>query len=99
MFASFSLNQGLPFHSTIVQKEFTHSLCFFIKSSIRLRQVQMQRLLEYFLFLMFTLKKYFMLKKYFFLNFKVLYVLKTHFEYFNSQVNNLDDMEREQIFL
>ena len=30
--------------------------------------------------------------------FKFLYVLKTHFYCFNSQVNNLDDMEREQLF-
>ena len=27
-----------------------------------------------------------------------LYVLKTYFDWFNSQVNNLDDMEREQLF-
>ena len=34
---------------------------------------------------MFTLKKYF-----------ILNVLETHFDCFNSQVNNLDAMEREQ---
>ena len=45
-----------------------------------------QRMLYFF---MFTLKKYF--------KFKVLYVLKTHLDRFNSQVNNLDDMEREQL--
>ena len=27
-----------------------------------------------------------------------LYVLKTHLDCFNSQVNNLDDMEREPLF-
>ena len=46
---------------------------------------------------MFTLKKYFMLKNYI-LKFKVLYVLKTLLDCFNSEVNNLDDMEREQLF-
>ena len=44
-----------------------------------------------------TLKKYFMLKNPFF-KFKVIYVLKTHFDCFNSQANNLGDMEREQLF-
>ena len=29
---------------------------------------------------------------------KLLYVLKTHFDCFNGQVNNLDVMEREQLF-
>ena len=49
-------------------------------------------------FFMFTLKKYLMLKI-FFLKFNVLYALKTHFNCFNSHVNNLDnDMERTQLF-
>ena len=47
---------------------------------------------------MFTLKKHFILQNPFFLQYKILYVLKTHFDCFNSQVNNLDDMEREQLF-
>ena len=38
-----------------------------------------------------------MLKNPFF-KFKVLHVLKTHFDCFNSQINNLNDMERQQIF-
>ena len=39
-----------------------------------------------------------MLKNPFIFKFKVLYVYKTHFDYFNTPVNNLDDMEREQLF-
>ena len=46
---------------------------------------------------MSTLKKYSMLKNHFF-NPKVFYVFKTHFDCFNSQVFNLDNMERGQIF-
>ena len=42
-----------------------------------------------------TLKKYFMLKNLFFFKFKVLNVIKTHFDYFNSQKNNLNAMERK----
>ena len=33
-----------------------------------------------------------------FFKFKVLYVLKTHFDWFNSHVNNLEDMARELLF-
>ena len=33
--------------------------------------------------------------KYPFFKYQGLYVLKTHFDYFKSQVNNLDEMERE----
>ena len=40
---------------------------------------------------MFTLKKYFMLK--------IPLFFKTHFDYFNSQVNNYDNMEREELFI
>ena len=37
--------------------------------------------------------------KTFFFKFKVLYVVKAHFNCFHNQVNNLDDMEREQFFV
>ena len=33
------------------------------------------------------------------LKFNVLYILKTHFDCFNSQVNNLDDMNRKIFFI
>ena len=33
-----------------------------------------------------------------FLKFKALYTLTTHFDCLNSQVNNLDYMERKQVF-
>ena len=39
-----------------------------------------------------------MSKIFFFIKFKVLCVLKTHFDYFNNQVNNLDVIKREQLF-
>ena len=48
---------------------------------------------------MATLKQYVMLKKFFFYNSKSYKILKTHFNCFNSEVNNLDDMERAQICL
>ena len=43
-------------------------------------------------------KTCFMLR-YAFFKFDVLYVLKTHCDCFNSQVNNFDSMEREPLFL
>ena len=70
------VRQGLPFHSTVVQSEYTQ-----IAYAI--------------FFFMLTLKNY-CVKKTFFFKSKVIYVLKTHFHCFNSQVNNSDDMEREQ---
>ena len=33
------------------------------------------------------------------LKFNVLYIRKTHFDCFNSQVNNLDDMNRKIFFI
>ena len=50
------------------------------------------------IFFTFTLKKYFMLNNPFFNSKCYMNVLKTHFDCFNSRVNNLDDMEREQRF-
>ena len=44
-------------------------------------------------------QKIFYVKKLFFFKFKVLYVLKTRFNYFNSQVNSLDDMERNSFVI
>ena len=48
----------------------------------------------YNIFFIFTLKKYFLLRDPFF----NIQSFKTHLDCFNSQVNNLDDMEREQLF-
>ena len=39
-----------------------------------------------------------MLKILLFFQYKALYVFKTHFNCFNSQVNNLDDTERELFY-
>ena len=69
----------------------TLCLCPFIQSSSRLRHAHIS--VDVIIFFMFTLRKYFMLKNNF-LKYKVLYVLKTHFNYFNNQVNIFDAMER-----
>ena len=68
------LGQGLPFNSTIVQREFTH-IAYALLFSCRLDMSS-----DAIFFFCFTLKEYFM------------------FDCFNSQVNNFDDMEREQLF-
>ena len=66
-----ALKQGLPFLSTIVQKEFTftlhtHSLCSFIQLSIRRASSTNDRECWniFLFFLMFTLKKFFYLLTY-----------------------------------
>ena len=52
-----------------------------------------------FFFCRFTLKKYFKLKNPYFLKIQsFLYVLRIHFNCLHSQVNNLNDKEREQTF-
>ena len=43
-------------------------------------------------------QKIFYVKKNPFFTFKVLYVLKGYFDCFNNPINNLDDMERVQLF-
>ena len=94
-----SLWQGLPFHSTNVHREFTHTLLMLFYWVVDQTATRTHVRGCYNIFFMVTLKKYFMLKKlFFFFKFKVLYVLKTNFDCFNSQVNKLDDMEREQLF-
>ena len=82
--------QGLPFHRTIVQREFIHiayALLFSRRSDCdkNIYQRMLNLLLFFFLNL---LSKIFYVKIYFTLNNSKS----------NSQVNNLDDMKREQFF-
>ena len=68
------LVQGLPFHSTIVQKEVTHiayALLFSRRSDCESAQIG-----GCYFFFMFTLKNYFMLKNSFFFNSKSYMFLK-----------------------
>ena len=63
----------------------------------------MQREFTHPLLLLFYLVGYGYTQKIFYVNvlkyqFNVSYVLKTHFYYFNSQLTNLDDLKREQLF-
>ena len=78
--------QGLPFHSTIVQREFTY-IAFALLFSRRSDRDKL---------IVNTQKIFYVVNS--FLKSKFLYVLKTRFDCFNYQINNLDYMEREQIF-